>query len=118
MFNLNIRLWDNRRREFLYWRRIKTKSSAYYTFVNESETYKIGWSALGYPKRYVMSFGLGQKDKHGVLLFSGDKVKREDGSIGVIQWFEKTARFAVQSSGSMMLVETSKIEKVGDIFHK
>lgn len=116
-FNLNIRLWDKHRKEFLYWGKVKTSRNPYYAFSNESGTNKIGWSALE-KKRYTLSFGLGQKDKNGVLLFSGDKIKREDGEIGVIEWVEKHARFAIRCSDNFTLVPTAKVEKVGDIFHK
>jgi hypothetical protein len=115
MFNLNLRIWDKTKKEFLYWGKVKTSRNPYYAFSNESGSNKIGWSALE-KKRYILSFGLGQKDKNGVLLFSGDKVKRDDGKVGVIEWFERHARFAVKCPDKLVLVETSRVVKIGDIF--
>lgn len=118
MFNLSIKLWDNHRKEYLYWCKINTTNSSYYTFINETRTYKIGWSALDHPKRYVMCFGIGQRDKNGIELFTGDKVKRADGKIGIVTYFEKRGLFGVKYSGKQECIRTQEIEKIGDIFQK
>jgi hypothetical protein len=115
--NLNIKVYDKVRHEYLIWQKIKSKNSATYSFANEDNSYRIGWSALEYPKRYVLCFSLGQKDKNGVVLFSSDYVMNAENELGLIQWDAKNARFIVKYGGKFRLVETSKIEKVGDIFH-
>lgn len=118
MFNLNIKLWDNYHKEFLYWRKIRTKTSAYYTFSSIDEKHKVGWTALEKPKRYILCFGIGQKDKNGIELFTGDKVKRADGKIGIVTYFEKRGLFGVKYAGKQECIRTREIEKIGDIFQK
>lgn len=112
-----FKLYDTYRKEFLYWRKIKSSNSANYTFANEENSYRIGWSATEYPKRYVMCVSFGQEDKNGSILFTGDRVINEDNEVGVIKLDKSHARLIVKYGGKYKLVETSRIEKIGDIFH-
>jgi hypothetical protein len=118
LFNLSIKAWDNHHKEFVYWKKFRTTNSSLFTFSNEAGTNRVGWvRVVEHPKRYVMCISFGQHDKNGVELYSSDIVKRSDGSSGVIMWSTNHARFVVKYKGKSELVETAKIEKVGDIFH-
>ena len=86
--------------------------------MNETGTNRVGWvTVIEHPKRYVLCFGLGQRDKNGTLLFSGDLVSNEDNQIGEIVYSQNRVGFIVKYKGKLKYIETSKIVKVGDIFN-
>jgi hypothetical protein len=118
LFTLNLKVWDNFKHEYLIWRKVKTASSSMQVFINDAGTNRQGWvTIVEHPKRYTLCFSLGQTDKNGVILYSGDLVKSQDGKIGEVQYSQARAGFFVKYDGALRFMQTDKIEKIGDIFN-